>query len=440
MIKNPIRQIFIDYRSYRLTQQIFYYLSEYNSSGSTSRVLHILITVSNDASFRELTADRKNARIKQNRVPTNVSPGIDIKKNAFRNGKYGYVILLAVSQICSGSRNMNDILLSIIVPVYNVAPFLHDCLTSFFTQDADEHTYEVICVDDGSTDQSGAILDRCAAGHANMKVFHQKNAGVSAARNTGLDRAGGKYVWFVDSDDMIAANCLGAIKNRLEETNCDQLTVLPTEFGENDPVTCLTGFSPSQTSARVKDFLITRILKKELIDKAGLRFDLLVSYQEDNIFYTTLYPSISEKAAIADRIVYYYRVRANSLSRGGLPSEKVISSCIAGAADMKKLYETDGKEYNGYAYNLYRLITFAMCAIAELPDGRQKEFLKELKEKRLFPLRYSKQYTVRNETGSARWKTKIKRRIRRLSYTKVGFFLCRMLNRYKLRSNSQTNV
>ena len=95
---------------------------------------------------------------------------------------------------------------SIIIPVYNVAPYLRECLDSVLAQTFTE--WEAICVDDGSSDGSGAILDEYAAVDARFKVIHQKNAGVSEARNVALDMAIGAWIGFVDADDMIKENWL----------------------------------------------------------------------------------------------------------------------------------------------------------------------------------------------------------------------------------------
>ena len=90
---------------------------------------------------------------------------------------------------------------SVIVPVYNCAPYVERCVRSIMAQ-----TYtdlEIICVDDGSSDNSGKILDSLAEEDSRIRVIHQKNAGVSAARNRGLDIATGELITFVDGDDAI---------------------------------------------------------------------------------------------------------------------------------------------------------------------------------------------------------------------------------------------
>ena len=94
-----------------------------------------------------------------------------------------------------------DIFISIIVPVYNVEKYLRECLDSI--SQLKTVTWEAILVDDGSTDTSGKICDEYAKQDSRFRVIHQKNSGVSAARNAGLDAAKGEWIWFVDSDDSI---------------------------------------------------------------------------------------------------------------------------------------------------------------------------------------------------------------------------------------------
>lgn len=119
--------------------------------------------------------------------------------------------------------------LSIIVPIYNVAPYLRKCVDSLLTQDISD--YEIILVDDGSTDNSGAIADETAhafslsplASRLQLRVIHQSNAGLSAARNTGIAAATGYYIMFVDSDDYLQPNTLGALLKQVERDNLDVL-------------------------------------------------------------------------------------------------------------------------------------------------------------------------------------------------------------------------
>lgn len=116
--------------------------------------------------------------------------------------------------------------LSVIVPVYNCEKYLAECLRSFIEQDLPDKDYEVICVNDGSTDESAVMLSEWSDTHPVLRILTQENAGVSAARNNGLAIARGDYVWFVDSDDFIAWRILGELRKRVTEAGCPDLVQL----------------------------------------------------------------------------------------------------------------------------------------------------------------------------------------------------------------------
>lgn len=111
--------------------------------------------------------------------------------------------------------------LSIIVPIYNVEAYLRRCLDSIVSQTIIDK--EVILVDDGSLDESGKIADEYAAQYSYIEVIHQKNAGLSAARNIGIDRAQGKYIAFIDSDDYIEINMYQELLDFMREKNADMV-------------------------------------------------------------------------------------------------------------------------------------------------------------------------------------------------------------------------
>lgn len=112
---------------------------------------------------------------------------------------------------------MSNIFVSIIVPVYNVERYLRECLDSIAQLKA--FSWEAILIDDGSTDSSGTICDEYAKREPRFRAIHQKNAGVSAARNAGLEAAKGEWIWFVDSDDSINPNFEIANMNALERAD-----------------------------------------------------------------------------------------------------------------------------------------------------------------------------------------------------------------------------
>ncbi len=109
--------------------------------------------------------------------------------------------------------------LSIVIPVYNVEKYLSDCLESIIGPNITE--YEIVLVDDGSSDSSGDICDRYAQKYSSIRVFHKKNTGVSDSRNYGLKNANGKYIAFVDSDDIIECGAIEKILSWTKENDVD---------------------------------------------------------------------------------------------------------------------------------------------------------------------------------------------------------------------------
>ena len=145
--------------------------------------------------------------------------------------------------------------LSIIVPVYNVAPYLRKCVDSLLAQDISD--YEIILVNDGSTDNSGAIADELVdafrlsplASRLEMRVIHQANAGLSAARNTGIAVAQGDYIMFVDSDDYLQPNTLGTLLVQAERDNLDVLRFRYQNVKENGEA-----FAPYKDMTNYNDY------------------------------------------------------------------------------------------------------------------------------------------------------------------------------------------
>lgn len=117
------------------------------------------------------------------------------------------------------NKNKNNILISVIIPVYNTEQYLKLSINSVLAQNF--LSYEVILVDDGSTDSSPAICDQFAEEYDKVRVFHTENKGAAAARNYGIEVAKGKYIAFVDSDDTISSKYLSLLYNNIVNSNAD---------------------------------------------------------------------------------------------------------------------------------------------------------------------------------------------------------------------------
>jgi glycosyltransferase involved in cell wall biosynthesis len=113
--------------------------------------------------------------------------------------------------------------LSVIIPVYNVGHYIEKCLRSLENQDLDQEEYEIICVNDGSPDNSRELISGIQKEYSNIVLIDQENQGVSMARNNGIARASGKYLLFIDPDDYVEPLCL---KNVIQKADSQQIQVL----------------------------------------------------------------------------------------------------------------------------------------------------------------------------------------------------------------------
>lgn len=111
--------------------------------------------------------------------------------------------------------------LSIIIPIYNTAELLTDCVESIFEQNLSQEDFEMILINDGSTDNSSDVCNVLTQKHKNIRVIHQENKGQSAARNLGLNQAKGKYIYFIDSDDYLKSGYLNELLTILEKEDLD---------------------------------------------------------------------------------------------------------------------------------------------------------------------------------------------------------------------------
>ncbi len=122
---------------------------------------------------------------------------------------------------------------TLIIPAYNVEKYIERCLTSCLRQDIPTDEYEIIVVNDGSKDNTLEIVKHIAEKHFIIQIIDKDNGGLSSARNAGLSKAQGEYVWFIDSDDWIRENCLSEVKSRLEKDDSDVLAMMASIFHGN---------------------------------------------------------------------------------------------------------------------------------------------------------------------------------------------------------------
>lgn len=206
--------------------------------------------------------------------------------------------------------------LSIIVPVYNVEAYIKKCIESLLTQDIDD--YEILIINDGSTDSSIDILNSYYSKNTNIRIINQENQGQSIARNNGISIAKGKYIMFVDSDDYIKENCLGRLLNYAEK-NCLDILAYNYAIEKRGEVSFIERNKVYDNFLSPEDFLCNGLtmlpvwfclFKKELFVENKLYFKEKV-YHEDLLLMFQLVFS-AKKMMMTDQLVYYYVKRENS--------------------------------------------------------------------------------------------------------------------------------
>ncbi|MBO4379933.1 MAG: glycosyltransferase, partial [Muribaculaceae bacterium] len=206
---------------------------------------------------------------------------------------------------------LDNPLVSVIIPIYNVEKYLEECVESVVNQ-----TYsnlEIILSDDGSTDSSGAIADRLAATDIRIHVIHEENGGSSVARNRGLDIAKGEYVMFVDSDDTVSLDIVERLLGIMIETDTD---IVISRHPTNVHGQFIEMKNPEDVNVYSREEIVRLFLERKIPSSACLRLcsQSLIGetrfvprlFNEDAVFTVDLLAKV-ERVAYIDRVLYYYR-------------------------------------------------------------------------------------------------------------------------------------
>lgn len=229
--------------------------------------------------------------------------------------------------------------ISIIIPVYNVEKYLNKCIKSILNQ-----TYsnlEILLIDDGSIDKSGAICDELGKIDKRIKVFHKKNEGVSSARNVGIKNATGEYLIFIDSDDYLEKNMIEFLYKNLKNNNVDiSICEYYIDYGnnriekknnreENIILNKEEFYKYLLDSNYFGGFLFNKLIKKTLIydKKRILLFDENVHICEDLLYMCQIGQNIN-KIYYTTTPYYYYVQRKNGALRS-IYTEKQLSNFYA---------------------------------------------------------------------------------------------------------------
>lgn len=240
--------------------------------------------------------------------------------------------------------------ISIIIPVYNVEKYLEECIKSVLNQNYDN--YEIILIDDGSTDNSGKICDEYAKKSKKVKTFHKVNGGLSDARNYGIEKAEGDYIIFVDSDDYIQKDILNKMVNKLEKEKCEILITRLVESFENENIEKdkkIVNYSNNKLKLDSLKWILEKsqnswpavkyIVSRKFINEYNLRFK--TGFLHEDVEWTSLLCIYGQRFGYFEPIWYYHRMnRPNSITntmneKRIIDVMKISYDCIEGIYSLK---------------------------------------------------------------------------------------------------------
>lgn len=291
---------------------------------------------------------------------------------------------------------------SFIVPVYNVEKYISECIESILHQT--EKSFEIILVNDGSSDASGRICEKYAEVYNNIKIVHQENQGVSVARNRGISISEGEWVFFVDGDDTISSYLLETCKPYLineydvcfikhketvsgrnieDSKNNATIAFIPEEdFKEFELAIFNRDYRGKYDYHNVKMATPCKFYRKGIIDKYNVKFPKGIATGEDAIFNLLFYKN-AKKGVYIDEELYYHRIWGNSVSQGYDPNVEKKFELFH--SKLKEIIEnSDNPERFKSVYNERCIWSIGFCCIlnycnANNPNRykkRKKDFIK----------------------------------------------------------------
>ena len=260
--------------------------------------------------------------------------------------------------------------ISVIVPVYNVEKYLPRCIDSILAQTFTD--FELLLIDDGSTDNSGKICDEYAKKDSRIWVFHKKNRGVSSARNMGIDKAKGEWICFVDSDDWLDINFLSTV---LEDSQMADITFYGCKWQYiNKSVTCyLPHDFFSADKNEIEQYLYSlkynpqkfeylgytwnKMFRASIIKENSIRFADKLKIREDEVF-TLAYCRYIKSLRIKSRANYNYRVLLSGLTHSSKkPYEYVLlADCLIPVMKSYQSKDLLSVEYNSIFNHLFKAV------------------------------------------------------------------------------------
>lgn len=284
----------------------------------------------------------------------------------------------------------NSVKVSVVIPVYNVEKYLRECVDSVLKQTYS--SYEIILVDDGSTDSSGVICDTYAQKDKRITAIHIKNGGPSVARNEGLKLARGEFVCFLDSDDYIESEAFEKLVDIVERSFADLVFFDAISFADDGSVVkqgylINSKYEPSSGCEILTELydngdyhcsVVLLFVRKSLMEKSQIKFLETAFCSEDLLFSYKVFCS-AQKVVQCEKTLYHRRYRPNSIVTSK-KSERYFSSCCYVYNDIKNYSKERGLDNSYIAKEFIVRCAFNCFNIYEkLSKNDKKENKKKIK-------------------------------------------------------------
>lgn len=277
---------------------------------------------------------------------------------------------------------MSDPLVSILLPVYCVEPYLETCLNSIINQ-----TYknlQIVLIDDGSLDNSYKICQSFVEKDDRIEIYHQENMGVASTRNHLLEKAKGEYLLFVDSDDWLELDMIEYLIKEIQSNSSDIIVcefIFNNTINENKQLNKLKAWNQEQFISlflrhkEINGSLCNKLIKTQLVK--GLKFDPQISYGEDALFFWQILQR-TNNVVVTDRKLYHYRMNDNSISHQEYGWKK-----MSGHKVWQQIAEETAKlwpKYKDVATANYAISDMWQIYYAALSNYKMDENIKEFQK------------------------------------------------------------
>lgn len=298
--------------------------------------------------------------------------------------------------------------LSVVIPVYNTEKYIEKCVLSIENQKLDKKEFEIIIVNDGSTDNSLEKILSLSNKFANIIIVNQTNKGVSAARNSGFKQAQGEYVHFVDADDYLESGCYDTLLSFLSDHDLDILffkyqlidfdfNVLSNSFGNegnNFYGKIVTG-KQAISIFKFHHSVCTSLIRKKCIIQNNIKFSDNI-WGEDILFITSLLLK-SEKVSMLNYVCYnYVRYNLNAATKSKELNHlrKIADSYFNVSIELKKIVTTEENTRNDWQWisviqnniNIFVYFGIIKYIISKTSDFALLDALKKTKQENVFPI------------------------------------------------------